>query len=354
MRRVNTAFLRPGMVVARSIYSSRGQVLLRESTILTERYIERLKTLGIPCIYIRESQLSLPVMIDVISDATRVDAMVKVRELLESASSSGLAIRPDDSLQSVKDMVDELLHNRHTVVNLTDIRLDDDYLFAHSVNTCVMALLAGISLGYSKERLHELGLGALFHDAGKMLLPKTILDKPGPLSDREFAIVKHHPEHGYKLLKNMPSAREIAYKHHERYDGSGYPRGISGKACDELSQITAMADVFDALTSSRQYRLGYPHREAYEFLAANCNRHFELHLVEAFLKNVAAYPCGEVVELNDQSIAIVLETQHGYPLQPRVRLLRGHVEVNLSQADLHIVRVLPGYEAQALLQDHKA
>jgi len=350
MRRVSTEFLTPGMVVGRSIFNSRGQVLLRESTLVTERYIERLTLLGVPCVYVKDDRLQLPIVIDVLSDATRVTAMVKVRNLLENAGDSGLAIKPGEASATVHNMVDELLRHRNTVVNLTDIRLDDDYLFAHSVNSCVMALLAGISLGFTRERLQLLGLGALFHDAGKILVPKAILNKPGTLSPQEMEIVRQHPEHGMKVLRNIPVARDIAYRHHERYDGTGYPRGIKGTALDELSQLTGMADVFDALTANRQYRPGHPHREAYEYLAAGGNIHFEMHLVAAFLKNVAAYPCGEIVELSDKTIAIVLETPHGFPLHPTVRALSTGRVIALSAAQLNISRVLLAKESEPLIK----
>lgn len=349
MRRVNLIFLKPGMIVGRSIYSSYGQVLLREGTALTERYIHRLRLLGIPCVYIKDSKLGLPPVIDVISEETRINAIAKVRNMFEDSNGMGLMLKHTDSIAIVQDILAELLANKNTVVNLSDIRLDDDYLFAHSVNTCVLALLTGISLGYGRDRLHTLGLGALFHDAGKMLLPKTILNKPGHLNSEEYTVVKLHPEHGYALLKDLPTAREIAYKHHERYDGSGYPRGINGHELDDLSQITGMADVFDALTSNRQYRNAFPPREAYEFLAAGGNKLFSVELVQAFLKNVAAYPCGEVVELSDGSAAIVLETQYGFPLHPKVRLIKSAATLDLVDSGLHIVRVLPPEVGESLI-----
>ncbi|MBT9176764.1 MAG: Cyclic di-GMP phosphodiesterase response regulator RpfG [Firmicutes bacterium] len=350
MRRISTEFLTPGMVVGRSIYNSRGQVLLREGTVITKRYIERLTLLGAPCVYIKDARLQLPFVIDVLSNATRVSAMIKVRNILEEAEIAGIVINPSAASATVKDMVAELLRHRNTVVNLTDIRLDDDYLFAHSVNTCVMALLAGISLGYTRERLHDLGLGALFHDAGKILVPKAILNKPGHLSPAETEIVRQHPVYGLKVLKDLPVARDVAYRHHERHDGSGYPRGISGSELDELSQLTGMADIFDALTANRQYRPGHPPREAYEYLAAGGNVLFELSLVTAFLKNVAAYPCGEVVELSDQSIAIVLGTAYGFPLHPMVRHLYSGQTIALATSNLDVIRVLPPGEAEPLLR----
>lgn len=344
------------MVVGRSIYNSCGHTLLKEKTILTERYIGRLAGLGIHYLYITSS-LGLPVTSDVVSEETRVNAMVRVRTLLVDAGSGGIALNTEASSQSVSDMVDELLNNKLAVINLADIRIDDDYLFSHSVNVCVLALLTGVSLGYSRSRLHDLGLGAILHDIGKMQVPKWILDKPSSLTPEEYALVKLHSEHGYHLLGNLPIARQIAYSHHERFDGSGYPRGISGTQLSEESQITGLADVFDALTARRSYKPGYPPHEACEFISATGNTHFDIKLVRAFLSNVAAYPTGTMVELSDGCIALTLDTPHAQPLLPRVRCLFDQelrniavpLELSLGDTALHVRRVLPADDANRLL-----
>lgn len=341
MRRIDLPHLTPGMVIGRSLYNSLGQTLLKAGTILSANYIRRLELLGIPCVYIHEPHLKLPDIRDVISDETRVTAMVRVRDILLDTNTATIALRADGALRCVQDIVQELLRNSHAVVNLTDIRLDDDYLFAHSVNVCVLALLTGIALGYPKPKLQELGLGALFHDVGKVMVPKPILNKPGHLSPEEYAIVKRHADHGFAILKDMPAIKDIAYQHHERVDGTGYPLSLKGGSILETSQIVAMADVFDALTAHRQYRTGFPAHEAYEYLSASGNKAFDMKLLQVFLKNIAAYPSGVMVELNDGAKAIVLDTPPGAPLQPRVRLLDSRSELMLRDSDSFIVRVVP-------------
>ncbi|MBT9135945.1 MAG: Cyclic di-GMP phosphodiesterase response regulator RpfG [Firmicutes bacterium] len=347
MRRIDLPNIVPGMVIGRSLYNSLGQTLLKSGTMLSANYIRRLEMLGIPCLYIREPSLNLPEVKDVISDETRVTAMVRVRDILEDPSKETIALRTEGALSSVKDIVRELLRNSHAVVNLTDIRLDDDYLFAHSVNVCVLALLTCISLGYTQNKLHEVGLGALFHDVGKIMIPKPILNKPGSLSPEEYAIIKRHADHGYLLLKDIPIAKDIAYQHHERVDGTGYPQALTGGHILETSQIVAMADVFDALTAHRQYRVGFPAHEAYEYLSASGNKAFDMRLLRVFLKNIAAYPSGLTVELSDGSRAIVLDTAPGAPLYPRVRLLSTQSDIELKHSTLHIIKVLTGSESIA-------
>lgn len=357
MRRVEIDHITPGMVVGRSIYSSQGHVLLKNRCVLTPHYIERLRRLSIPCLYVQDDRLNLPPLRDVISEETRINTMVRVRSLLDEAGNAGVVLKTDESSKLVTGLVEELLNNRNTVVNLADIRLEDDYLFSHSVNVCVLALLTGISLSYSKSRLANLGLGALLHDVGKTQVPKRILDKPDTLTPEEYELVKTHSAHGYKMLINFPLARDMAYQHHERLDGSGYPRGLKGKEICEESQITAMADIFDALISNRQYRAGFPPHEAYEFLAATGNVHFDIALVRTFLSNVAAYPTGAMVELSDGRIALALETPHGQPLLPRVRCLfdqelryiASPLELCLGETTLHIRKVIPADVANRLL-----
>ncbi|MBS3950761.1 MAG: HD-GYP domain-containing protein [Peptococcaceae bacterium] len=357
MRRVEIDHLTPGMVVGRSIYSSQGHVLLKEQCVLTPHYIERLKSLSIPCLYVQEDKLRLPPLRDVISEDIRINTMVRVRSLLDEAGSAGVVLKTNKLFQLVTGLVEELLQNRNTVVNFADIRLEDDYLFSHSVNVCLLALLTGISLSYSKGRLCNLGLGAMLHDVGKTQLPRRILDKPDSLTPEEYELVKAHSAHGYKMLINFPFARDMAYQHHERLDGSGYPRSLKGKEVSEESQITAIADVFDALISNRQYRAGFPPHEAYEFLAAIGNVHFDIALVRAFLSNVAAYPTGVMVELSDGRIALALETPHGQPLLPRVRCLFDQelryiavpLELCLGETALHVRKVIPPDVANRLL-----
>lgn len=333
MRRVPVDMLRPGMKVGRALYNSRGELLLNAGVILTAKNIERLKLLKIPALYIDDGFLGDITIEDVITEEIRVHAMTQVRELLEDQQRDGASspfgakraiIKVKRLEETVENIIEQLLANRFLIVNLTDIRAIDDYTFGHCVNVCVLSLLTGITLGYEKEKLLRLGMGAILHDLGKVDVPFEILNKPGKLTAEEFAVIKRHPGEGYKRVLKMPgvsaASAQVVYQHHERYDGSGYPRGLRGKEVHEFAYICGVADVFDALTADRVYRRACPVHEAYEMVAGSGDSLFEFRVVRAFLENVAAYPVGTWVRLSTGEVGLVVENRRGLSLYPRVRV----------------------------------
>lgn len=211
------------------------------------------------------------------------------------------------------------------MINLSDIRTMDDYTFAHSVNVCILALLTGITLNYSRAALKLLGIGALLHDIGKVCIPLNILNKPGKLTPKEYKEICRHSELGYEMLRQQKGisqvSAQVALQHHERYDGSGYPQGLKGEDIHEFARITGVVDVFDALTADRIYRPAFPNYEAYEMLAAAGNFTHDYKIVEAFLYNIAVYPVGTLVKLNSGDIAVVIGTRRGQSYRPKVKLL---------------------------------
>ncbi|GAB6158850.1 HD-GYP domain-containing protein [Desulfotomaculum varum] len=327
MRRVSLQHVKPGMKVGRPVLNSNGQVLLNAGVILNERYIARLKLLGIPSLYIDDGFLPDIQVDDVISCETRMKAVKQVKEMLKAHSMSlgNSAFEMEKVYSTINDIIDQLLNNNKLMVELSDIRSMDDYVFAHSVNVCVLALMTGISLGYERPKLFHLGMGALLHDIGKIFIPKEILNKPGALTEEEYNIVKKHPEYGLEILKKNSQvsslSRLVVYQHHERFCGSGYPQGLKESEIHEFAQITGMVDMYDALTADRVYRKAFPPHEAYEMIAGSGDYLFSFHIIQPFLANIAAYPAGTVVELSSREVAVVVRTKKGFSLYPRVRLL---------------------------------
>lgn len=328
MRRVPTDLLQPGMRVGHNIYNSRGETLISQDVVLHKRYIDSLKRLGIPALYITDESLPEFYIDDVITERSRLEAIKLVRNILQGQHDA--ISRLDHALingsrKTISDIIEQLLDNPCLMVNMIDIRTTDDYLFGHSVNVCVLSLITGISLGYDKGSLMNLGMGSLMHDMGKTLIPSHILNKPGPLSEEEFNVIKKHSEYGYSILNNNSYIKKlsalIALQHHERYNGEGYPKGLQGANIHEFSQIVGIADMFDAMTADRVYRKAHPPNEAFEMLAGSGDFYFDYKLVMAFLSNIAAYPSGTIVCLNTKEIAIVVETPKGLPLCPRVKVI---------------------------------
>lgn len=328
MQKLPIFLLKPGMKVARSIYNSDGQVLLSAGMRLSANFISRLRALGIVAVYVENALMEGVEVFDVITEETRVQAQKAIKQLhMDAARSIEEGVDPiiDDEKMSetITSILEDLLSSKDLVVNLSDIRVSDDYTFAHSVNTCVLALLTGISLGFSKNRLHTLGLGTILHDIGKIKVPSEILNKPGNFTQSEYKEIQKHSEYGFEMLrKNYAisiTAAHVAYEHHERYNGEGYPRGLKGNAIHEFARIAGMVDVFDALVSDRVYRKGYLPHDAIEMITGSGNYYFEYEIVKAFLQNVAAYPVGTILELSNGELAIVVRTPRGCSHRPDVR-----------------------------------
>lgn len=363
MRAIHTNLLQPGMKVGRDVFLSKGEALLKAGVSLTPGYIKKLASLGIPFIYVDDGLLTDVVVEDVIAQETRVAAVRQVKNILVETKDSGrLVIEPKSIYSTVSQFTGELLASQSLMLNLVDLRSQDDYTFAHSVNVCILAMMTGISLGYTKDQLATLGVGALLHDLGKLKIPDSILNKPGKLTPEEYSIMKEHPKYSCEMIRARRGLEEshaqIALQHHENYDGSGYPQGITGKAFQEYAQITAIADRFDALTADRIYRKAFPPHEAYEMFAGSGGYLFDERVVRAFLRNIAAYPSGTLVELNTGEIAVVVDTPKGYSLFPRVRVLfdqelhplEAPREMTLAgQKEVLVLRVLPEAEINSLL-----
>lgn len=324
------------MKVARTVYSSDGYILLAAGVVLKERYIRQLKFFDVPAIYVEDDLLPDVEVEDVISEKTRVEAIITVKEMLTNVrqqvqSGKRFLLSGPKLKETVEDIIKDLLTRKKLIVNLNDIRSTDSYTFAHSVNVCVLAVLTGIALNFSKSQLLQLGMGALMHDVGKIIVPLEILNKPGRLTAEEYKIIQRHSEFGYEILQSQPGiskmSAKVAFEHHEKYDGSGYPLGLKGEEIHLYSRIVGIVDVYDALTADRVYRKGYLPHEAYEYLAATGGSMFDYDLVKVFLSHVAAYPVGTIVRLNTGEVGVVVETPIGMTTRPVVRVLYrdGHV-----------------------------
>lgn len=339
MRKVPIASLLPGMVVGHNVYNSGGNALVYRGVVLNKRYIESLKRLGIPALYIDDDSLPDFYIEDVIDEKSRIAAVKLAKNILSGRASTDAPLNKAliaESKVVINDIIEQLLENPSLMVNLTDIRSIDDYLLGHSVNVCVLSLITGVSLGYDKTKLMRLGIGSLMHDIGKTMIPPHILNKPGSLTNDEYSVIKRHSEYGYLILTNENSQIKklsalIALQHHERYNGEGYPGGIQGDKIHAFSQIVGIADVYDAMTADRVYRKGHQPYEAYEMLAASGDYLFEYNLVRAFLRNIAAYPTGTLVKLSTNEIAVAIDTPKGFSLYPNIKVIYDAAGNKLSE-----------------------
>ena len=344
MIRLKSNQLKTGMVTAQSIFNEKGAAFLVRGTPLTDRYIYRLRQLSVPELHVTSlsSNFQLQPPPDIINEHTRVQAVENVAETFRQAEMHGQFNM--DLIERCADLlVRDIMSKKKNLVQLTDIRLHDSYTFSHSVNVAVLSAMLGNLCGYSKSKLQVITLGGLLHDIGKLAVPTFILNKPGALTADEFKIIRCHPSEGRRLLKELklPIASIlaiIAVQHHEHIDGSGYPHHIRGKSIHPYSRITAIADVYDALTSVRPYKKAYKPNVVYQMMMHNSPGHFDMDRLRLFFENVAIYPVGTVMKTN-LGYAIVKKVIFGHTLAPVVivfadknsgRLLKKPFGINLA------------------------
>jgi putative nucleotidyltransferase with HDIG domain len=273
--------------------------------------------------------MEVPTMI---SDKIRKKAIKTITDTFKSMENEKKLSKwfvAEQSSKELKGLIHHLLNdmktNEEVAALLTDVYVHDNYVFTHSLNVTLYSLSIGLKLGLSQKDLEILGLGGILHDIGKILVPNEILFKPGKLSSDEFSEMKRHATYGYDILRKMQSipllVAHCAFQHHERLNGSGYPRGIKTEDIHLFGKILAVADVFDAVTSHRIYRSAMLPHEGLEILYAGSGTLYEPAIIEAFRKSVAIYPFGLMVTLSDGSKGIVVGQNKDLTERPIIRVV---------------------------------
>jgi len=252
------------------------------------------------------------------------DATSVASSIWDSAQTEGT---PDATM--ARSMVDGLAQavaqNRTALLALTTLKNYDNYTFTHMVNVSILTMGQARTLGIDGPLLREFGLAALMHDIGKVRTPIDILNKPDKLTDAEFVIMKRHTVEGAEILRKTPDvptlAPVVAFEHHLRLDGTGYPYGISRPSLNVGTMLCSIADVYDAMRSQRQYQQSYPTDRILEVLKRNDGTQFDQSLVRRFVQLIGIYPVGNLVRLDTGEVAVVLKTYAPDPRRPRVRVL---------------------------------
>ncbi|MBB5020777.1 HD-GYP domain-containing protein [Desulfurispira natronophila] len=248
----------------------------------------------------------------------------KVVSILSDAR-LGKRIEAEKMEPVVASMTSSILRNPSAMMSLGRIRDADQYTFEHSVSVATFLIAFARAQGMDESTTHHIGMGAMLHDIGKTQVPESILNKPGKLTDEEFAIMKSHAPLGAELLANCRGisaiAIDVAAQHHERYDGTGYPRGLKGDNISHYGQMAAVVDVYDAITSDRCYHKGQSPTAVLRKLLEWSKFHFNPLVVQQFIKCVGIYPPGSLVRLSNDHLAIVLDTDAANTLQPTVRVI---------------------------------
>ena len=385
MRRISVKTLTPGMLLGRNVYNERGDILLRRGVVLTPKYIDALVARDLPVVYIADpSECEVPLAGPVSDEvhAAAVKSIANLFEMISHMSTMARAGTPPSLAASVEDMrspklnrqaiarltaqmllvvesiIDEVMQGE-TLTALGTLRSHDTYTYCHSVDMTITALLIARKMFFKRDSMRRLAMGCMLHDIGKLFINPSILSKPDTLTRAEIDAIRAHPQLGYEFLADIiddSMARHVVLQHHERQDGKGYPRGLVGTnriVRDDyeryesgrillIAEIAAVADVFDALTSDRPYRLAYSADQVVETLASIAGTQLNREIVSHFVSALPRYPVGMDIEIvgghYDGCQGVVTSANTGHPGRPIVLVLRDRYGARIDPTELDLAK----------------
>jgi len=367
MRLIHSVNLANGMELGDPVYGSAGQLLLAPGVKLNDRYIKLLHQLEVPAAYISDPDTAGISVPDPLKPKTRAKAGRALADAFERLAPATKQVRKDlacnvteaqassdrfartvrsvfggggfqSLLDSVHAICNDLLDQR-VLTGLNSIKTHDAYTFQHSIDVTIMGVVLAKRAGWDAARVRLFGAGCMLHDIGKVFIPEELLRKPGRLTEDEFALMKEHPKLGYDLIRAIAPGlsglvSQVAYQHHERQDGSGYPRGLRGNnvlggstpgLIHDFGSLSAVADVYDAMASTRPYRKAWAPDQVVQTVIGLGGEQLNRDAVEIFRSVIAPYPvCTEVIVLTGRHAGcrgVVARIDPAHLARPVVRML---------------------------------
>lgn len=340
--------LKPGMILADGVPSYNIYIpLMTAGQVLTEKGIQSLVERGIQGAYIDSPVANTIRPQEFFTDEKRKCLLNGIKMEYERVRFSGG--QPNNNL--FEDMASEVvfaaLRQEHLLYNVITIRNYDDYTYSHSLYVGGLACLIGAHMKLSHRDLIALATAGLLHDIGKLDISLSIINKPAKLTDEEFAIMQEHPSLGARrLIKNESYHKDViggVESHHEHFNGTGYPRHLSGQDIPLFGRILSIADVYDALSSARSYRSAWEPSHIIDYITSLSGHQFDPEILPAFLHSVAAYPVGTLVRLSNDWAGIVTKNYPDFILRPCIRLLKppeeAGREIDLAHSMFHVTIV---------------
>lgn len=333
MQYTSSEKLRPGAILAKTVYGTDGRTLIRTNTVLTPFLVQKLIAMGYPGAYVfdpGETQDQLRFALD---EQTRIRAARHLKNL-----------DLDKCVYVANEIVTKLLNDKDVTREVSRISSYDNVTWTHSVDVCTYSVMLGIAEGYTDDELAQLSQAALLHDIGKCMVNLDVLNKPGRLTPDEFALIKNHPEYGRSILERNTSLSSptiaAVYAHHENEDGSGYPRGVAGEKIHRYAKIIHITDVYEACTARRPYKKPMNPADALENLIAGYGSVFDESLLRKFCLITVLYPIGRRVLLSDGRTATVTENHRTCLSRPTVKTDDGRLIDLLETLNVTILKLI--------------
>ena len=329
---IPTELLKPNMVLAKdvnlTITDSFSLPLLTKGQTLNNLFIRKIKYHEIIGVYVENEVANDIVPEEVINEKLKAKILVDIKKNFNHFKDKRGELNihiVENIAKMAKKLVIDILSKEDIIINLIDLKSYDDYTYRHCLCVAILSITMGITLNLNEHMLMEVAMCALLHDLGKMMIPTEITNKPDLLTPEEYDVMKLHPVIAANQLRKLHIVSDAVIRgiecHHEKFDGTGYPYGLKGNEIPLYSKILAVADVYDALTSTRSYRRACFPNEAIEYVMGCVDTHFDYEILKAFLKNIAAYPIGTFVNLSDGNLAIVVKNLQINPLRPVIRII---------------------------------
>ncbi|MBR5579661.1 MAG: HD-GYP domain-containing protein [Lachnospiraceae bacterium] len=338
--------LRPGMRLARDLYSNTAQLLLAENTYLDKKIIEDLKRKNVFSVYVAEGETKNERIKN--SEGYRHYCEVyshnreEISHTLSDIVNKNIPIDSTSLLDNTLEIIDNSRGSLHIFDMMYGMRDYDDSTFTHCMNVAIICNILAKWLKMRDEDVKLATLCGLLHDIGKLAIPEELIKKPGKLTDEEYAIVKSHAQLGYDILKSQninPYIKEAALMHHERYDGTGYPQGLKGDEISIFARIVAIADVYEAMTADRVYREGICPFDVIEKLEKETYGKYDTYFMSVFLENIMNSHISDTVLLSDGRVGEVVLINKNYLSKPLVKCENEFVDLQKTKGKIVIEKV---------------